>query len=42
MPNSRLAVTAGQPEVRQYRARYYDTAGLIGTWTEIISTMTQP
>lgn len=29
--DSRAPVVAGRPEVRQYRARYYDTAGPIGT-----------
>lgn len=32
----------GQPEVRQYRARYHDTAGPIGTWSDIVSATAQP
>lgn len=40
--DSRAPVVAGQPEVRQYRARYHDTAGPIGTWSDIVSATAQP
>ncbi len=40
--DARAPVTAGQPEVRQYRARFYDPAGPIGTWSDIVSATAQP
>ncbi|MCZ7580402.1 MAG: hypothetical protein M5U21_06240 [Fimbriimonadaceae bacterium] len=40
--DSRAPVVAGQPEVRQYRARYHDTSGPIGTWSDIVSATAQP
>lgn len=40
--DSRAPVVAGQPEVRQYRARYHDGTGPIGIWSDIVSATAQP
>ncbi|MBI5706963.1 MAG: hypothetical protein HZC36_08230 [Armatimonadetes bacterium] len=40
--DSRAPVVAGQPEVRQYRARYLDAGGPIGIWSDIVSATAQP
>lgn len=40
--DSRAPVTPGQPEVRQYRARYHDAGGPIGSWSDIVPATAQP
>lgn len=40
--DTRAPVTPGQPEIRQYRARYHDGTGPIGTWSYIVSATAQP
>lgn len=40
--DSRAPVNPGQPEVRQYRARYHDGTGPIGIWSDIVSATAQP
>ena len=40
--DARTALTPGQPEVRQYRARYRDDDQPVGDWSDIVQVTAQP